>query len=129
VVVHITYERTTEESMQDGATSDNGFYSRNGWHSLNRRTRRNEVKTIRKAQTGTYNWPLREALEQIGDWGADELCWTHSNGLRIESYRKQRDETDQYQEGYTVHIQDVSEGTAARLWALLKPHCTHSHIE
>lgn len=117
--VCITYARVTEESLQDGDTSDNGFYTERGWHSLNGRTERNRQKTIRKAQCGRYDWTLRDALSAIADFQADCVFWCWNDEIQIHSERRQRDETDQYTEEYTVHIQGISAGTAERLYDLI----------
>lgn len=67
ILACITYDVVTEESAQDGDTSDNGFWLPGGWkHSLG------IEGNLEDARNGGFDFEFKDAMREARDHGCHE---------------------------------------------------------
>lgn len=116
----ITYETVTHESAKNGEAADHGFYSPGGWHdSIVGEAGKG---TLHDARNGAYDLSLGDAVREARDLGCCEINYVQgSRGLSVRSVDPVHDRAffeDGESKTYTVHFDNVSPGTAARIRAL-----------
>jgi len=126
--VTITYDTVSEESVVDGATSDNGFIDPSETRrSFSNGRERDVARNIRQAQRGQFAWALRAALDFLQRHDGQREPWeAQHNGDSI-SVRvcgeHNPSNADELQATYTLHLQGkLSAGSWARVARLLESH-------
>jgi hypothetical protein len=135
--VSVTYNLTTEESVQDGDHADHGYIdARDESRRSYAAGRKRDIESnMRQARAGKFDFPsLRAALAFISSQNCahHETCWTGPLGAAGESTLSVYC-TDAYQGcdvehvdgsrvvsiGYCLHIDGCSAGTADRIARVL----------
>jgi hypothetical protein len=128
LVVEITYDTVSDESVVDGATADNGFITPEEERASFSNGRKRDIeRNIGRARRGRYRWTLRAALDYLKRQDGDREPWEaqhngHSLSVRVCG---EHDEAckEELQATYTLHLSGkVSNGSWARICRLLESH-------
>ncbi len=154
--VTVCYDVVTEESVQDGATADNGFVAPDESHvSIGDRCRRNwYAARLRRVQAGEFDWRLRDAVRFLDNHGCGSyegeqgqpfvkvqaglppysqaprlVASLHvsapSDGYDVVMGRNGYEHGDST--SYSLHVSNLSVGSAARLRRLLERNGVRFH--
>jgi hypothetical protein len=124
--VEITYDTVSEESVVDGATSDNGFITPGEDRASFANGRKRDVaRNISQARRGRYRWTLRNALDFLKRHDGDREVWgaQHNGDSLTVRVCGEYDPSNasELQATYTLHLGGkLSAGTWARLARLLE---------
>lgn len=126
LTVEITYDTVSEESVVDGATSDNGYITPQEERASFANGRKRDIeRNVRRARNGRYRWTLQAALAWLKRQDGDREPWEaqhNGDSLTVRVFGEYDESCkEELQATYTLHLSGkLSDGTWARISRLLE---------